>query len=73
MAANRPTVFAPHGLTRLSKTTLADVAWALASNRSASDAEALRVIVDVAKHIEAPGADLGRLASVAGELAPKKG
>jgi len=31
MAANRPTRFAPHWLTRLSKVTLADMVWELAS------------------------------------------
>ena len=71
MAANRPTLIAPHSLTRLSKTTLADMTWALAcevathvKGSTCSPEETLRVIEATAQIVKAPGQDLGRLGSL---------
>jgi hypothetical protein len=74
MADERPTSLAPHGLTRLSKATLADMAWGLAAAVNASirgDTEAqytaravLQTLIDTAKTVGASGAELGRLKSL---------
>lgn len=75
MAANRPTTLAPSGLLRLSKTTLADLVWELVGTHpdvtSCDDhAELARILLAVASHVRASGADLGRLESLVGELTP---
>jgi hypothetical protein len=73
MAANRPTVVAPHDLTKLSKATLADMVWdlvAVSPDCTSCDdhAQMARILMVIAQRVKASGADMGRLASLVSEL-----